>query len=580
MDGASSIEDYNYRAVGESVGSSRSRMHNSRYGPQKSEAYMADYNGSRVVNKARAALFSAMTTESNLLLHDLLGTVQAKPDGSYEWKGHMDRLTDPKSGPSAAKLAMLPDEQSKIQTFTAAMRMVFDRERTGFQSGLHIDNRLRRAMIRAQQAGAYFALADLEQLYKQTLPAMAVFASRIVAEPGMALSYAKTLASILCPSRRQEIASTMKALVPSVATRGLDGQEDMAKKLSVQLLRKPKGLDLGLRLANTRRRVVAKTFDAMRFVLDWTTGKPDGLISRLAWSARYGYLQEQSGRDPWTQPSQENAYKAQSWMEEVMSQSELTRRGNWFQDKGGSVMKEFVITSVRAFGSFSASMASHADAAWSELYHGRNKARAAVKLAEISAQQLLFRLLAKPFRDLALSYIGQQLFGWDEDERRRQYLKMLKEDPNARKTKPLEGMGDAWSRYGWRFLAESTLMASGGPSWIGATGYVSSLPVVGDLEATLVTGAGESMKEAFGLEGEMARGYGVQDLAEKPFGYVGVATGRTLDTANMTLRSATRGRLGKDWARLALIAGATRGVSARAQQELQEDMKPKRGGRW
>lgn len=580
MDGATSMEDYNYRPVGESVGASRSRMHNARYGAQKSEAYMADYNGSRVVNKARAALFSMMTTESNLLLHDLLGTIQSKPDGNYEWKGHLDRLADPSTGPSAKHLGMTPEEQSKVQTFTGALRMVFDRERTGFQSGLHIDNRLRRIMIRSQQAGAYFALADLEQLYKQTVPAMAVFASRLAFEPSMALSYASTLSSILRPSRRREIKAAMQDLVPSVATRGLDGQEDMAKKLAIQLIRKPRGLSLGIRLANSGRRVVAKTFDAMRLILDWTTGKPDGFISRLTWAARYEHLQRQAGKDPWKDHSQANAYKAQQWMEEVMSQSELTRRGNWFQDKGGSVPKEFLITSIRAFGSFSASMASHADAAWTELYHGPNKARSVAKLAEISAQQLLFRLLAKPFRDLALSYVGKSLFGWDEDERRRRYLKMLTEDPNSRKTKPIESVGDAWSRYGWRFLAESALMASGGPSWIGATGYVSSLPVVGDLEATLLTGAGESMKEAFGLDAQKARGYSVQDLAEKPFGYAGVAAGRGLDVANMTLQSGAKGKLGRDWWRLAVMAGATRGVSARMQQELQEKMKPKKAASW
>lgn len=583
LDGASSVEDFNYRAPGESVGTSRPRLMNNRWLPDKEENYLLDLNGSRILGKARTALFSMKTFESSMLLHDLLGTVQ---DTGKRHLGILEEMADVNSrnwNHAAAALAMSPKEQGEIGNFVAALRMVFDRERTGFQSGLHIDNQVRRAMIRAQQAGAYFSLADVEQLYRQTLPAMSVYGLRMARDPRKLSAHARVLASFVDPSTRRRMVEVMKEVAPSIYQRGVDGQEEMQRKLSVELLRKSRGLDLGNRITNARRRVVAGGFNVMRALLDWTTGKPDGLLTRLLWFTEYTQRQNDKGlygKDVWDQPDVRFGYDSQKEAEEIMGQSEMTRRGELMQAKGGSVGSEAMHTFLRAYGSYNVSMAAHADALWSEVRYGApmEKLTAALKLAEIPMQQAIFRLLAKPFRDLWLVNIGAAIFGWDEKEKKRRYKLLLEKDPNARVTKPIESFEDAWTRYGWRFMTEQGLQLAGAPGGLGTFGYYSSLPVFQDLEVLAVENGGENLKAwVTGKKPEQTRDLSPGDIAEKALGYAGATFGRAADVYQTTGSGLASGKLSpEDTWKIATIALATRGVSARINQELEIEFKPKK----
>jgi len=582
LDDSTQFIDNMFRPVGEKVGSSKSRSLNERF-IDVDHNYMMDLDGGQVIRMLKRDLFMMETAPAFLLLHHTLGT---KLDGGAHWVGAiMDK----------AKTILPAGELAALDVTLSGMRMLFDRTRTGLQSGLAIDNSTRRILLGMSQAGAFMTLADVDQVVKQTIPAIALYTGRIALNEARragpksfrsdkAGSHARAaVASISAfdnPQLRENMIELTKTMAPAIMKRGADGNKDFQEKLALELRKPIQGaLDIAGMANHASAGAKFAVGTAMRTALDWTTGKPDGAVTwwifhteylRRAFSA--GLTQDQAfDKSNW---NQKWATESRIAAEEIMGTSALEERGQMLQMKGSTVGSEFWSTAFRAFGSHSTSMASHSRRYANEMLHSKTAAEkltAAYKLAEIGIQNVIFNLLAKPTRDLALSHLLALVPGLDM-EQEDIYEKLLNEIPWERRTKPVGSGYEYWQQRGWKTMFDLAPMT-------GRFGTILSLPVVNDFIRTIATeglryGLADVMEEDY-KPFQKSEGEALGQATLNALGYPGAVVERGISSMNMAVDfeggiREWRMREAKDVATAFASLFATRGIQGRLEQNYRD----------
>ena len=577
-----------HRSIGEKVGSSRNRHSQSRLGGEG--GYIIDLNGQNFIRRARGMLFSMMTTDTGMLMKDVLGSEQngEMKHGLLSELG-VPSVSSPISRDLASKgFAFTLSDHVDMAALSANLRMIFDRERSGFQSGFNEDSKRRRFMAATQQLGASFALADLDQIGKQAIPGLVAFGTRFLAGEGGAglmQGFASSVAGLVDSSTRDDMMATMAALAPSIYDRGMDGMDELSRKLDRRMKRKADSLLTPTALKNGGIRGLSFAQNYYRIILDLTAGKPDAMVSRLAWFSEYYHKQVEAGVDPadvWKQPSAKRAYSAQIRVEEIMGQSEITRRGAAFQDTGDDFTKNMIFAAFRTFSGHQTSMAGNAQAWGAQLWNGNKnqKARAFRKLVELGLQNVIFRAMSKPIRDFLLAQSVGLVMGHDKEEKRETYIWLLENLPFERKTKPIEDWNGLANRYGFEFMADmfpvGTAIPGAGrlPSALKAASYVFSMPMLGDPIKEGIQFSAHEYGEALGSEAIEAPYK--EDITNSLFGlmgYWGVVLERLKETsvvATEFLGSEEVEAEAVDYAKGFGMLFGTRGVAGRMEQELQQ----------
>lgn len=555
-----------FRKPGEKVGTSRAGSMNKRFveGGKDSD-YILDLDGSKMLSKFRRDMYTLETVQGGMLLHELLGTRDA--DGS-EYAGQITW---------EANKRLSNAEWSEMRPTVLGLRGIYDRTRSGFQSGLNIDNRVRRVLTTAQQIGAYKSLADLEQIPKQTIPGASAYALRVAGSLATGdTNHIKALTEVmasLAPGKadlRANMTDLLTTLAPAIYLRGFDGNEAFNEKLDLELTDTVKGLsDIRGMLDQVPARTIGAARTGSRVALNWTVGKPDALLTRrmfLTEYARQGYAAGFTSLDQIFDKANWNprwSTIAKGKVEELMGSSEIAERGTVMQQKGASVSSEALATMVRAYGIHNISLAAHARALGNEFQYGdaKQKAVAVSKMLEIGFQQALFNALSKPLRDLVLSAILSKLTGEEQEDI---YHYLLNDWPLDRKTKPLESGYDYFQTRGWKTLFDMTPM-------LGAYGAALSLPIVNDIVREVMT---EGYKE-YGLKTALASAFGEKykpwhkgtaDSLVNATGYLGV-------TMESVAEGSEAGYKTGEWGKVALSLIAPRGIAGRINQELAGEMK-------
>lgn len=555
--------DNQFRAIGEKVGTSKPRSMNTRFDENpEDQRYLLDLDGSHIIGMLRRDVFMLETVSGGLLLHETIGT---RNDRGGVYKGRIEKIAE-------TKLSV--EDMAKLNVTLSGLRGVYDRTRSGFQSGINIDNRTRRFLTTSSQVGAFYTLAAIEQLWKQTVPGFIVYMGRLVGNMGRGdfnqlRGFLSTTTS-LAPGNKQlraNMRNLMKTYAPAVYLRGTDGNAAFKERLSLELKNRFGEAPLpGVALDHLSAFTVGAIRGSSRIGLEFTTGKADSLLTDRIFYTEYARRAMAAGLsyNEAFEPSNWNpvwAKAAKASTEELVGTSAVEERGRVMQFKGKGVASEFLATVVRAFGSHNISLAAHSRALANEFMRGDAKQRAiaGAKLAEVVMQQALFNAMAKPVRDLILAQIMTLIPGLGDDAEEN-YEWLLENIPWERKPQPITSGYDWLQTRGWRTLFDSAPV-------LGAAGAALSLPVVNDMvrelaESGLKPAAAELMDEDYTpFKKEMS------DVFIQALGYTGGVIERLTDAAKVGTQGSITDFSDDKWIPAAISAVATRDVAGRIFQE-------------
>lgn len=556
--------DNQFRPIGEKVGTSRPRSMNRRFDESPDDQrYLLDLDGSHIIGMLRRDVFMMETVSGGLLLHETIGT---RNDKGGIYKGRIEKL---------AEGSIPVDEFAKLDVTLSGLRGVYDRTRSGFQSGINIDNRTRRFLTTTSQVGAFYTLAAVEQLWKQTVPGFAVYMGRLAGNMGFGdFSHLKSFLRVttsLAPGNKQlrtNMHNLVKTLAPAIYLRGTDGNAAFKEKLSLELKNRFGEAPLpGVVMDHLSAFTVGAIRGTSRIGLELTTGKADSLLADRIFYTEYARRAQAAGLsfNEAFEPANWNASwarAAKASTEELVGTSAVEERGKVMQFKGKGVASEFLATIVRAFGSHNISLAAHSRALANEFQNGTAKQRtiAGAKLFEVMAQQALFNAMAKPVRDLLLAHIISLIPGV-EGEPEDHYEWLLENIPWERKPQPIENGYDWLQTRGWRTLFDSAPV-------LGAAGAALSLPVVNDIVREMIS-EGFLKPATAELADEEYTPFKKDfvDIFTQSLGYTGGVIERLTDAAKVGTQGSITDFSDDQWVPAAISAVATRDVAGKIFQE-------------
>lgn len=568
--------DNQFRPLGEKVGTSRPRSMNTRFDQNPEDGkYILDLDGSHIIGMLRRDVFTMETVAGGLLLHETIGT---RNDKGGKYTGQIEKI---------GQRNLSTEEFSKLDVTLSGLRGTYDRTRSGFQSGINVDNRTRRFLTTMSQVGAFFSLAAVEQLWKQTIPGFIVYMGRMAGNVGFGdtshLTSFLEVTGSLGPGNKQLRANMhglMKRFAPGIYLRGTDGNAAFKEKLSLELKEKFGDAPfVGVALDHVASLGVGAIRGFTRRGLEYTTGAADSLLADRIFYTEYARRAKASGLtfSEAFEPSNWNvgwASQAKASTEQIVGTSSLEERGAVMQMKGTGVGSEFISTILRAFGSHNISLASHSRALANEFQYGSTKDRtiAASKMAEITIQNALFNAMSKPIRDLVLSHIIATLVPGEDRDQEEIYQWLLENVPWERKPQPITSGYDWMQTRGWRTLFDSAPV-------LGSAGAALSLPVVNDIvrealsERFLKPATAELMDEDYTPFKKDA-----WEIFSGMMGYTGAVMERIQDVT-ATGTSGTYTDFSDDnWGPAAIGAIATRDLAGRIFQEYKGEVRRQASG--